>query len=381
MLTHFTSAISAPVLALSLLSTACSDSNSEHVAADVVTELPAGRGIAAVGEEIFFNGDDGVQACSPSSSMTGILRQVVDARYRACPWKNPWRTAGEVEDVRVTYVGRVAYVHQRLCGLWTVSLDDPTKVTPIIQINGSAIAEGTTNARWGDGTQARVDPVFDISVAADGKNGNGAVLCLSTGDDLELWIVGDDGKPRERLAKSDAINCEEVIQAGGAIFFSATVGGLNRFDRATGTLSRFHVNGNDTLPARSLTASSSHLFYLDVGAAIHRVGLDGKGHTKIDRPVDPLGGTPYVGGPVFGPPVHLDWTASLVATNDQVFLATETRIVRIPRLDGPIETVLERDLSWGRIAPEHGLAKIGDDLWFLLSVGKKLQLARLSLTP
>lgn len=336
-----------PFLALAV--TACADADAERQkGADIVTPLSSGQQLAAVNGEILWSGEDGLQAFSPAN---GASRRVVDETYRGCPWKNSWRSPGEVDVVRVTYVGRVAYVHQALCGLWTVSLDESTKITPVIQIDDASGAAAHMNSRWGDGAPARVDPSFHVSVAADGE-GDDAIVCLSTGgsgwDDLELWSVGADGQPRERLAVSDAIDCEEVVQAGGAIFFTASVGGLHRFDRASRALTRIGSGGS--FSPRLLTPARSHLFFMQ-GGDLHRVGLDGKGLTKIERPR-----------------AETDSVAALVAADDDVFLATQSKIVRVP-LDGPIETVLERD-GHSRIAAEHGLVRIGADLWFSLFDGK-----------
>ena len=347
------------VLAAALFLAACGSSPEDPLRADIRTELHgfslADGSLAAVDGALYLSNEEGVQVFSPGGEG---LRQILDERYRACPWTNPWKLGpSERDKVKITYGAGSAYLYQPLCGLWSVSLQDPSKVTPIVRITGAV----DVNAAWGDGTPARVSPTFNIAAVPDG---DGLLVCLMSGDDggdgVQLWSVSRDGKPGEMVGKVGGVDCTEVLRDDSGAFLSVFVGGVYRWDRGSRAVTRIATPGSSG--AEFLQATAAHLFYLE-GDQIMRVGRDGKALTRIERD-----------------PADRDILTRFIVDEHNVYVATQSKIVRIPQGGGPAETMLVAAPE-SFVATENGFVKAGEDLWFVLRQAQGEQKRHLARVP
>jgi hypothetical protein len=349
-------------LVAALFLVACGSSPESAPRADVRAELPgfslSDGSLAAVDGALYLQNKQSVQVFSPGAEG---LRQFLGESYRACPWTNAWKFGpAERADVKITYGAGSAYLYQPLCGLWSVSLQDPSKVTPIVRITGSV----DVDAAWGDGTPARVSPTFNIAAVPDG---DGLLVCLMSGNDggdgVQLWSVSRDGKPGEMVGRVDGgTDCTEVLRDDSGAFLSVYVGGVYRWDRGSRAVTRIATPARGG--AESLQTTAAHLFYLE-GDEIMRVGRDGKGLTRIARD-----------------PEDYSFLRRFIADERNLYIATQAKVVRIPQDGGPAQTMLVA-ASESRVATEDGFVKAGDDLWFVLNQwqGKGEQRASLARVP
>jgi hypothetical protein len=328
-------------LVATLFLIACGSSPDNGPRADVRTELHGlgldGR-LAASDSAVYVQNDEGVQVFSSQSEG---LRQVLDQGYRACPWPSYASPSERVNDVKITYGADSAYISRPFCGLWSVSLQDPSKVTPIVRVTGAS-QEDRAGA-WGDGTLRRVSP-FKIAAAPDG---DGLLVCLGgdVGEDVQLWSATRDGKPGEMVAKVDG-DCTEIVRDDSGAFLSVS-NGVYRWDRSSRAMTRI-ATLSTAAGAESLQATAAHLFYLE-GDQIMRVGRDGKGLTRIERdPADSASLTRFI------------------ADDRNLYVATQAKVVRIPQDGGQTETMVVA-ASESRVATENGFVKAGEDLWFVLN--------------
>jgi hypothetical protein len=312
---------------------------------DIRDELPGpARALAAADGAVYWQTREGVQVFS---SWTKGARPLVGASELACPW--PAHVTSSDDGVKIRFSAGVAYVHRPSCGVFGIALKEPRKITPILRFLG----EG--EAKWGDGTDARVSPASDVVTVPDG---DALLVCVGAGergDEVELWSTSRQGAPRERVAKVDGADCREVTRDDTGAFFSLRSGGVFRWNRGTRAVT--HVATPTAALATALQTTATHLFYLD-GEEIMRVGKDGSGLTKIDR--EPGEGVRFV------------------VDDRDLTIATKAKIVRLPLAGGAAETLFVASAG-SHVATEYGVAKLGSDLWFSLSrEDQKLYLARFS---
>jgi len=332
------------LLFASLFFLACGSTSHDAPAADIRGELRGfgafdGGRLALADGVIYLRNEEGIRAVSG----TGEMRQVVDGSYRACPWTNAWKPGREERaDVTVGYAAGRAYVHQSLCGLWSVLLDDPSKATPILRVANAD--DSNPNGTWGDGTPAQVSATARMAAVPDA---DGLLVCVRSGrsglDELQLWSASLDGTPREMLSRLEAGACNEILRDDEGAYL-ATSTGLFRWDRASRSATR--IGPGD---ATGLRATAAHLFFVDHDGAITRMGRDGTALTRIDVESTP------------------DVFTSFVVDERNLHAITQSKIVRLPHDGSPAQALFDHatypDLL---LAPMNGLVQVGDSVWFVL---------------
>ncbi|MFO0740695.1 MAG: hypothetical protein U0270_32660 [Labilithrix sp.] len=194
------------------------------------------------GFDAFYLSPQALRAANPNDT---ALRPVFDETPWSCPaalakdGRAPDPALPVLTSLVATANGR-AYFVNRLCGAWSVSLQDPSQVEPLVSLVDATVSELPG----------------DIAISPSGQ-----ALCVTTRNYEEssrvaIWSITPEGKPSKRIAGTVGDDCKEIVGDGFAGYI-VVQGTLHRYE--DGVLKA--VPGID--PPESLQLGRSSLYYFD----------------------------------------------------------------------------------------------------------------------
>jgi hypothetical protein len=224
---------------------------------------------------------------------------VAGVDYAQCPTMEHDRWGSTVLDPAhpaFTVSGGRAFMSHPLCGLWAFDLATGAHQTLIHHV----VTSEENGARWGEEPGPDWNRSRSIAFAPDG---DGLVVCLTVDllreriegkttelDHVELWSIGPDGAPRERLAATSPRDqrCTHVLADEAAHYFATDLG-IYRVDRQSRAVTRLvdDVGASFEYGLSGLAQDATHLAFVRT-SAIERVAKDGSGHTVLLRRPAPM---------------------------------------------------------------------------------------------
>lgn len=332
------------------------DSDARRVAAlPARVETPL---TSTAGNDVFIADRKGVWIYRAGASE---VEQVLDASYRICP-RLPANAADDDGTLtKVKLVGDRVYLTGYRCGLWTISLRDPAKKTPLLTI-GDETSYEQHPSEWGNGKKLVVtsDITYGLSVSASSM-----LVCLSARDEttesktsLQIWSVSpESGAPLQLLTKG-ARGCDDMVHDEESAFYNSN-DRLFRWERATDT--HHLVVGDHSTDEIQLVGGDA--FFVEGGSVDDVPHLERIDHaTHLIRTEYHASSTPYS---FDGFRYHVDDRYLYIFLNSG-------KITRRP-LDGSVADAPAFDLAPGETLAAPTSAE--DRVWFVLTEQGKSYLA------
>ncbi len=283
----------------------------------------------------------------------GTMRTVAGVTYAGCPERKDERWGPTFLDRGypsfLVHRNR-AFLSDSSCGLWSVDLTSGAVVSLIAGPSGDPHWGGKQNGIWHGHKPFTVAPL-----------GDDLAVCLSMDrwrerfekttedpDRVEIWRVGLDGTPKEKLVALEPREeaCTQLLGDGDTLY-AATTHAIYRFDSASRHLQTLTTDAGTSFGSGlfGLAQDATHLYFLRQ-SALERVKKDGSERTVLLRR-----------------PSDFERARFIIASDGAaVYWVENYSLLRMPVTGGTPEVLVSGD-EWSAVAPTT-IALISDHVWF-----------------
>lgn len=159
--------------------------------AALVDHLGSGY-LSSEGDEVYYRT---AQVLAVADTNDRSVRWAIDRSKITCPFRELSELDAGFTNVAATARGRAFFVND-WCGAWSVPLDNPSEVQPMIGAE-------------------KDDAHFPLAVSS-----NGQLVCFEGKDGVELWSIDDRGARETKLFSTTDHLCDEVAGDRNEAFLS-----------------------------------------------------------------------------------------------------------------------------------------------------------------